>query len=113
MTKKMDLEAELRALREELSATRAEVAASIAPAPAAEAEAAPEDGADNADPPSGDADPASDESTLDWALGQLDGTEVERLLRQFTEELGDLQQEKPVLTLFGAFLLGYLLGRAR
>ena len=53
--------------------------------------------------------------TFDWAKSQLGGgeKELERLFKEFTDELGDLQENKPLLTLFGAFLLGYLLGRAR
>lgn len=56
---------------------------------------------------------AAAEEKLDWALEKLDGTDLDRLVKEFTSELESMQKEKPVMTLFGAFLLGYLLGRSK
>ncbi|MDV7144523.1 hypothetical protein R3X27_17735 [Tropicimonas sp. TH_r6] len=90
MPTKAELEAELTSLREELSAARERLT--------------------QTEEESGDA-PGAAERPLDWAVSQLEGSEVDRLLKEFLAELEDVQANKPLLSLFGAFLLGYLLGR--
>lgn len=69
------------------------------------------------DPAAGPAaDPAPDAApAIDWAglLGGkgLDGTDTAELLEKLTSELGDLPQNKPLLTAAAAFGLGFVLGR--
>ena len=106
MATKADLENEIAELRRELDEARDRAAA--AEESATEQEEASSDSVEGTEK----AEKGRD-STLDWALGQLDGSEVDRLFREFVAELEDMQEHKPLLTLFGAFLLGYVLGRAR
>lgn len=100
MTDKATFELEVEALRKAMDAarTRARDGAGAAAASAGEAV-------------SGLGDTAK--AQMDRALEQLEGSDIERLAKEFTAELEELHAEKPVMTLFGAFLLGYLLGRAR
>jgi hypothetical protein len=93
MANKSDLEAELSALRRDVEAMRTQAVVDR------EAEIDP--------------DPDDDPSTLDRVMSQFEGTEVEKLFEKFAAELGDLQERRPLTTLFAAFLAGYLLGRAR
>ncbi len=74
-----------------------------------------EDGSKGAAAAAGETVQDAASRTVDWAKSQLDGgeKELERLFKEFMAELGDLQENKPLMTLFGAFLLGYLLGRKR
>ncbi|MEP2532444.1 hypothetical protein [Shimia sp.] len=41
----------------------------------------------------------------------LDVDEMKKVLEHFMDELKDLPSTKPMLTVFGAFLLGYFAGR--
>lgn len=41
----------------------------------------------------------------------IDADEIERLWKQFSQELGDLSREKPLLTAAGSFGIGFVLGR--
>ncbi|SDI34039.1 hypothetical protein [Aliiruegeria lutimaris] len=105
MPLKADLEREVAELKRELEAVRKRATSSDDSASGeASEQTAEEDGDQGGD---------GKQSTLDWALGQLDGSELERLFREFVAELEDMQEHKPLLTLFGAFVLGYVLGRAR
>lgn len=98
MPTKKELEEELAGLKQELDALRA-------------------GGGDTDDAQGAEADTddagTGRKSPVDWALNQLDGTELDRLFKQFVEELDDMHANKPLMTLFGAFVLGYVLGRAR
>ena len=100
MASREDLVAELEALKQDLEASRKS-------AQGGKSRAAT--GADTGQ--SGES--GAGQATLDWALSQLDGSDMERLFRKFADELGDLYKDKPMLTVFGAFVLGYVLGRAR
>jgi hypothetical protein len=43
---------------------------------------------------------------------ELDAAELKRLLTNFLEELKDLPSRKPLVTVVGAFLLGFVAGRS-
>lgn len=65
--------------------------------------------------PQGEEDKAASTGhpTIDHLLkGQgIAADEIQQLLDQLNEELGQLPQEKPLLTALGAFGLGFVLGR--
>lgn len=46
-------------------------------------------------------------------LEKLDDGQVHTLIKQISNELGDLAENKPLLNMLGAFVLGYLLGKSR
>ncbi|WP_068115491.1 hypothetical protein [Tropicimonas marinistellae] len=109
MTTKAEYEAELQKLRRILTEAREAVPASMEEDEATSADERPEPDED-----SKNAETAPDDGTsIDWALSQIDSSELEGLLAKFSEEVKDLHEHKPILTVFGAFLLGYALGRAR
>lgn len=108
MPTKTELVAELEALRRELSEARAEAGRTTNGARSTDA-------GDAATDASGEAEGATDEahSPLSWAMSQLEDSELDRLAKQFIAELEGIQQDKPLVTVFAAFVLGYVLGRAR
>ncbi len=102
MATKAELEAELAQLKKDLAAMQPPDDAASAPEEDPDAHAA--EGEDDSKPRIGG---------LDWALSQLEGTELEHLVSRFAAEVEDMHEHKPLMTLFGAFLLGYVLGRTR
>lgn len=97
MPTKAELEAELADLRKQIEAGAADKRSSDKSEASAEAKT----------------DAAMLENPIDWAKAHLDGAEVEKLFKQFAAELEGMHEHKPLLTIFGAFLLGYVLGRGR
>ena len=89
-------------------ATKAEIEAELADLKAKMAEAEPA-----ATRPGGTPEP--DEPATAWAdllkSQGIDPGDLETLWQQLSEELGDLPQNKPLLTAIGAFGLGFALGR--
>lgn len=115
MATKAEMEAELKALKQDLQTARTKVE-QAADAASDETVTAPATGSDTGDASQAEKESAKDaknEGPLDWAMSQLDGSEIETLFKQFTAELEDMQAQKPLMSLFGAFVLGYVLGRAR
>ncbi|WP_116132342.1 hypothetical protein [Tropicimonas sp. IMCC34043] len=95
MATKAELEAELEELKRLLAEAQAAVRTDAADAP-------------------DDGDAAAEGGRLDWALGQIDRTELEALFRRFVSEAKDMHQRNPLLTTaFGALVVGYILGRTR
>ncbi len=98
MTTKAELEAELAELRQQLDEA-------LAPDEAdADAEAEEQPG----DETVGTGHPALDQILREHGLS---ADEIRGMMDQFNEELGDLPQNKPLLTALGAFALGFVLGR--
>lgn len=96
MTTKKELEAELADLRLELEQARKRL-----------------EEADDGATSKGKSGDGRSGGPLDQILSQFDTVDIDGLLGDFVQELESLQEDKPLLTLFGAFLLGYLLGRTR
>jgi hypothetical protein len=110
MATKAELEIELASLRKELaerdtlSTKQQESGSDTSTATGT----APENGQSTVD--------AIDETnadSLDEVFAALQEGDLGALARQFEDEIGNLSQNSPVLTTLGAFLLGYLLGKAR
>lgn len=99
-------------------ATKAELTAELADLRAQMA-ARDKTGADDTGQPAPgatpDAGPDEAPSTGDWAdmlkSQGLDPTDAQALLAQLSDELGELPQNKPLLTAIAAFGLGFALGR--
>ncbi|SPJ28868.1 hypothetical protein [Falsiruegeria mediterranea] len=95
MATKAQLEAELAELKSQLAASDAKPA----PKPAPEPESEPEHG---------------DEQSAFAALLKehgVDTQDIDALWAQFSSELSDLPEKKPLLTAVAAFGLGFALGR--
>lgn len=91
-------------------ATKAQLEAELAELKAKAAEETPTP----PEQPNQDPDePDEARSALDEMLSAhgLDAKEIEALWTQFSTELGDLPQQKPLLTAIAAFGLGFVLGR--
>ncbi|MFD0980964.1 hypothetical protein [Tropicimonas aquimaris] len=101
MPTRTELVAELEALRRELAEARAQ-AGQPEPEHAGTPDESPEEETGEAHA-----------SPLSWAMSQLEDTELDTLAKQFIAELEDLHHDKPLVTVFAAFVLGYVLGRAR
>lgn len=73
--------------------------------------------ANSSHPSKGESDvddaPAEARTTLEDMLADqgIDTKEIEELWAQFSAELGDFPQQKPLLTAIAAFGLGFVLGR--
>lgn len=91
MPTKAQLEEEIRDLRQQLQAP-----------------AAPQE---RSGPPADEEDTDRSEFAKLLEAQGIDTAQIEALWAQFSEELGDLPQNKPLLTAIAAFGLGFTLGR--
>ncbi|SNT16032.1 hypothetical protein [Tropicimonas sediminicola] len=109
MPTRTELVAELEALRRELAEARAQ-AGQPEPEQAGTPDESPEE---ETGEETGQETGEAHASPLSWAISQLEDTELDTLAKQFIAELEDLHHDKPLVTVFAAFVLGYVLGRAR
>ena len=103
MATKAELETELAALRAEVET----LAKDRSSAPRSESERDVGDDHEGGTPP----DHVAALHKLLRECG-IDHDEIESLWKQFSSELEDLQQHKPVFLALGAFALGFVLGRS-
>jgi hypothetical protein len=102
MPTKAELEAELAAVKKELDASRG-------------ADATTDDGTatDTEDDPDAGSGGGTGSAAIDKLLAEngIETADIRALMDAFGSELGQLPQNKPVLTALGAFGLGFVLGR--
>jgi hypothetical protein len=67
---------------------------------------------DGTAPDEDDSDTVPD-NVMSEAMAALKGSDLEDMAKQIMKELESLPEKKPLLTALGAFVLGYLIGRAR